>query len=511
MTQAITNATILTPDENNHIRVFTGHIIIEGDEIVKVLPLGTSIPPTDETIDASNMLAIPGLINSHLHSDENLFKGMFDNLPLELWMLYSYPPRNYGPIHEKLIYLRTLIGAIEMVKHGVTAVQDDVSEWPVPTVAGMEAVGKAYSQIGLRANVGANLSDKGYPDKLPFVRNLLPETMRSQFQAAESPEYFWELSQELISRWHGHGNRIQYFVSPSAPQRCSQEFLTMLGTLAHRYDLRLHSHVLETRMQRVTGLSDYNGSLISYLKDLDLLSNRLTIIHSVWVSREDIDMLGNYKVNVVHNPASNLKLGSGIMPYRALKESGANIALGTDGMSSNDSQNMFEAMKLTALLHKVTNPDFTQWPTADEVLKSMWLGGALSLGLEKKVGRIAVGYKADLALLDLRSTAFVPRTNLANQLVYSENGRSVRTVIVAGRVVVSNGEITTLDEQMVLDELTELSAQFYRDFETKTRTSSDELFPYIRQAYNQANATPIGTMNRWLAYEEGIDALKVKE
>ncbi|WP_051350967.1 amidohydrolase family protein [Sulfobacillus thermosulfidooxidans] len=500
MSLLVKNATIASPNAEG-LESYRGHIYINHGIIEAIYPNNAGMPDTDEVIDASGYLVIPGLINAHLHSDENLFKGLLDNLPLELWMLYSYPPLHYGPLSTRLIYLRTLLGAIEMVKHGVTSVQDDVSDWPVPSADRVQWVLQAYADIGLRANVGANSSDKPYPDKIPYLKELLPPELLEEFPKAIPFEDLMDTVKTLSDSWHGYDDRIQYFVSPSAPQRCTTEFLLRLGEYADDHDLRFHTHVLETRTQRVTGQVQYGQSLIAYLADLGLLSQRTTIIHSVWVSRDDMELMSRYGANVAHNPVSNLKLGSGIMPFRALREAGVNIALGSDGMSSNDSQNMFEALKFTALLHKITNPDYEKWPTAEEVLTVMWQGGARSLGLSNQIGKIAKGFRADLVLLNLNSTALTPLNSIANHLVYCENGRSVDTVIVNGKIVVKHGVLMTIDEQSVLGELKNLVQEFYLRYKKETKPWSDKLLPYLSQVYRRICGEDIDGMERWLRYD----------
>jgi 5-methylthioadenosine/S-adenosylhomocysteine deaminase len=494
----IKNALLLTLDQGN-TTPYKGHVYIEGDTIKSILQLGDDLPEADECIEAEGCLVMPGLVNAHLHSDENMFKGLHDNMPLELWMLYAYPPIDYTPFSSRFIYLRTLLGAIEMIKGGVTAVQDDVSEWPTPSVEGIDAVMTAYIDVGLRANVAANLSDQPWYKKLPFLEDRLPQQWKAKCEGVADSRELLSVAETLIKKWHGYDNRIKYIIAPSGPQRCTNELLLGLGDLSERYQLPVHSHILETRMQRVTGDVMYGKTLIEHMDNLGLLNERLTVIHSVWVSDSDIQRMGNRGVTVAHNPASNLKLGSGIMPFRKLQELGVNIALGTDGMSSNDSQSIFESMKLTALLHKVTNPDYRTWPSAEEVLKMTIQGGARSGGWES-TGSIAVGNKADLILLDVNTTSFTPMNKVANHLVYCENGQSVDTVIVAGKVILKNRKLTMIDEEAVLKELRELSHEFYERYERVTVKVSNELYPIIHDIYQESVERDVG-MNRWLQYE----------
>lgn len=501
-TLLIKNAQILSlvPGEPKTIR---GHVLIEDDIIRQVFRSGQPYPEADQTLDATGKLLMPGLVNAHCHSSENMLKGLLDNMPLEQWMLYSYPPLAFGPFSERFIYLRTLLGAIEMIRGGITTVQDDVTEWPTPSPEGMGAVMQAYLDIGMRANVAANLSDKPWYKKLPFLDERLSPEMKRRFEPVDNASGLLAITNDIVKQWHTRDGRIQYVVAPSGPQRCTDEFLLGLADLAHSHDLQLHTHILETRMQRVTGPVMYGKSLIEHMANLGLLSPRLTIIHSVWVSESDIDLMGRNQVTVAHNPASNLKLGSGIMPFRRLREAGVNVALGSDGMSSNDSQSIFESMKLAALLHKITNPDYKQWPTSDEVLRTAIEGGARSTGYEGKIGKIAPGLKADIILLDTNTPAFVPWNDVTNHLVYCENGSSVDTVIVAGKVVMKGRNILTLNEHTILDELRSHEKEFTDHF-NRTKKVSDELFPIVDEVYWEAVREDVG-MNRWLNYEWNPD------
>ncbi len=469
---------VLTLDKEDR-RLPVGDVLVENNKIVAV---GRDLPSEGaKVVDCAGHLVMPGLTNSHLHSDENLFRGLFDNLPLEIWMLYSCPALDYGPFSERLIYLRTMLGAIEMVKEGVTSVQDDVSECPEGTVAGYNQVFHAYEDIGLRANVAMNQPTRTYCDKLPFVRELIPAEIQKEFGPATDGSANLRLYEEIISQWNGRSN-LKVVVSTSAPQRCSDEYLKKAYAMAERYDLPFHTHILETKTQRVTGYEFYGKTIIAHVKDLGLLTPRSTIIHSVWVDDADIAMMGEAGVNVAHNPVSNLKLGSGIMPFRKLWDAGVNIVLGTDGVSSNDGQSILEGMKFEALLHKVTHPDYHKWPTADEVLKTATANAARSLRREDEIGSLEAGKRADIVVMDMSTPAFTPLNDVKNHLVYCENGSSVRQVWVDGRLIVEDGKVLTVDEEKLLSELRGLMPEFKERFEHSVEVNN-RLFAPLEEMY----------------------------
>ncbi len=431
-----------------------GDVLVAGDEIVQVAR--TIPPPPHGTIlDAHDRIVMPGLINAHMHSDETLFRGLLDNMPLEVWMLYSLPPLDYGPVPPRLIYLRTLLGAIELLTNGTTTIQDDVSEAPRATLEGSEAVLQAYLDLGIRANVACNLTDKPYYERLPFAQALLPaqaiDAMRDV--PPQSGRELLALNEELRRRWHGREGRVRIVLSASAPQRCTDGFLLGLDDLSRRWHVPLLTHALETKTQVVTGRELYGTTIIEHLADLGLLSDRLSVAHGIWMTDADVARAAKHGTVVVHNPVSNLKLGSGLLPLCSLVDQGVAVALGTDGSSSNDSLNMFEVMKYTALIHKIASPVTERWPSAREVLHWTLRGGARCTGLCGQVGVLAPGYKADIIILRRKAPAFTPFHRVCNHLVYCEDGRDVETVLVGGRVVVRNGRPVTVNPDRIFEEI----------------------------------------------------------
>ncbi|HET8679460.1 MAG TPA: amidohydrolase family protein, partial [bacterium] len=307
----IRGARILTIDEGN-TTFAEGDLLIEGDKIVAVGPR-LEAPRGAQILDGRGRLAIPGLINAHMHSDETLFRGLLDNMPLEVWMLYSLPPLSYGPLTPRLIYLRTLLGAIEALRSGTTAIQDDVSEAPYATVEGSEAVLTAYLDAGIRATVACNMTDKAYHEKVPYLADLLPDWAMDQLKAT-SPQPADDLvllAETLLRTWHGREGRIQIALSASAPQRCTSALIQTLDDLSRRWRTPLLTHVLETKVQVITGREFYGKTVVAHLDDLGVLSDRLTVAHGIWLTDNDVERLATAGTAVAHNPISNLKLGSG--------------------------------------------------------------------------------------------------------------------------------------------------------------------------------------------------------
>jgi len=482
MATILKNALILTLNDKDELLENTD-IRIEGSLIQKI---ERNIQPgaADEVLDCSDYLLTPGFVNAHLHSDENMFKGLYDNMPLELWMLYSYPPSaEYGNFAERLVYLRTLVGAIEQIKSGVTSCQDDVSGHPCTTLETHNIIFKAYENIGMRANISTSALNKNYLDTIPYLRETVPEELQKQFSDPIPDEEALANAEAIIKAWNGKG-LFKVTLSPIAPQRCTDEYNVAVYELAEKYNLPYHTHICETRMQRETGFEFYGKTILQHCKDIGILSPRTTIAHGNWLDDRDVEVAAETGINVVHNLVSNLKLGSGIMPYAKMKAAGVHLAIGTDGTSSNDSQNLMEVMKTAALVHKVTQPDYTKWPTSGEILEMATHGGARSLMREDEIGSLEVGKQADILMFNLRSPAFTPLNDVKNHLIYCENGSDIENVMIAGRMIMRNRKILTVNEMEIMREVADITEDFKR-FHQSCLTLSDKIYPYVDASYRR--------------------------
>ncbi len=473
-------------------------VLIEGNKIAEVGPDLLVDKQVDTVIDARGKLVMPGLVNCHCHSDENFWRGSFDQLPLEPWMMYSIPLFDFGPFPERWIYLRTMLGAIEMLKGGVTTVQDDCIEFARFTVEGFAATMKAYKDSGMRASLARNKCDRPEYEKVPWIREALPKTFLAKMDDVKAPPAaeILEIYREVINEWHGReGDRLRVSLSCSAPQRCTDDYLLMLGELSHECNLPFNMHIAETKVQSVTGPEFYGKSILKHVADLGLLTPRTVIIHSVWMDDDDIRIMGLNQVSVAHNPVSNSKIGSGIMPLRKLVDAGVNVGLGTDGMSTNDGQSMFETMKVALLLQHVANPDYHHWATATEALRMATYGGARACLLHDRIGAIEKGMRADVIIIDLDTPAFVPLNNTKHQIVYCETGSSVTASIIDGKIVMQDRKLAHVDEQSIYAEVRELMPKFREIYEGALRWTK-QLAPYYEQVYWRCVHLPLG-INRW--------------
>jgi len=487
------NGYILTLDEDDTI-LESGDVLIEGDQVKQI---AASIDPhqvnADRVIDASHMLVMPGLINAHVHSYENLFRGIGPSLPNELWNLRVYPPVGGIKFTPRLYYLRAMLGALEMVKGGVTTIQDNSKGWFSSGDPEVEsAYWSAYRDLGVRICVAVGLLDRTWLESIPYLQELLPPDLARRL--AEETALAWapQPAQKLIAdceavikKWHQPSGRFTISVAPLTPQGCSDELMVLCMELAEKYDLTFHIHVLETRIQRLLARRLYGTSTVRYLHALGLLRPRMSMVHAIWVTDDDIQLMADNDCCVIHCPLSNLRMGSGITPLSKLRNVGIAVGLGSDGTACNDTQSMFDVMRFAALSHNIPELDFRKWPTSDQILRMATSVNAHCMLAQDQLGSLTPGKRADVILLDLRDIGFTPLHNVKNQLVFSQNGGAVKTVIVDGEVIVENGRVLTVNEGALLEELRSYMPMLKEQYE-KTQPLSDEIWPYLEQVYQKA-------------------------
>jgi 5-methylthioadenosine/S-adenosylhomocysteine deaminase len=477
----IQNATVIAIDDEHGTAPFAADIRVEGDRIEAI---GPDLPVGDaEVIDAHRRLAIPGLINSHFHSNQNFLRGRYPSRPLELMMLYAYPFDPTLAVSPELVHLRTLAVAIESLKSGVTCLLDDCAELPGQDLGQLSAMFGAYEESGIRANCSGHVMNRPFMDTLPYAERFLPDELAALFHAAPPPttEAYLEFAAEAVSRFHGRP-RQRFVVAPSGPQRCTEDLLGAAAEFAERHDTAYHTHVLETKVQLITGRELYGKSLVRLLHDTGALSDRLTMAHAIWITEEDIELMVASGCSVAHNPVCNLRIGSGIAPLRDLLTAGVNVALGTDEIDCNDSGRLFDVIKAAGLVHNISDYDYELWPTAAEILRAATMGGARSVCLEHEIGSLTPGKKADIVLLDLDAWPFTPLNDPCVHLVYSENGSSVTDVLVDGEVVLRDRALTRIDEAQVMAEIA-LRAPDYLAARDRWEAVAREYEPYMKALY----------------------------
>lgn len=404
----------------------------------------------DTVIDARDRLVLPGLVNAHYHSHDTLLKGCFETIPRETWLLNALPP-NYPRRSKEEIRLRTLLGAVECLRSGITTVQDMLTLAPMDP-EDVQVVLDAYAEAGIRCVFSLQTGDVHGAKVTPFWEELFPSEIADGLSGVVATDAEAEALVAGIMALHrrfdtGHP-LISWGLAPSSPERCTPALLRALARASMDGNLPVFTHIYESRATTLIGRQKFdawNGSLVEYLHAHGMLNPRTSLAHGVWMRPDEIRMVAASGASVVLNPVGNLKTRSGVAPMSQYLEAGVNLGLGCDNNSCSDAQNLFQTMKAFTGLSAVSNVVSTR-PTARDALFAATAGGARAIGLGARIGHIRPGFQADLTLLDLNDPALVPLNSAARQAVFSESGRSVNTVIVEGRIVVRDGRMTTIDE-----------------------------------------------------------------
>jgi 5-methylthioadenosine/S-adenosylhomocysteine deaminase len=463
---------IVTMNDRNEV-IDRGDIVVDGNRIAHVGPAASTPPgPFDKVVDAGRMIVMPGMINAHCHSPANLVRGMMPSRPLEIWRAY-YRASLRG-MREEDFYASALLGGMEMLKNGATTVLDHFAGDPACRFMGAGAAVQAMRDLGLRHVVSLTLTDKNYEDTIPLgdaAPELAGEIGRMSASEAKSARTWLDECAEFIDAFHAPERLTTACPGPSAVQRCTDELLGGAAEMARQKALPLHLHLAETKAQAVQGRRIYSHSLLRHLDSLGVVRGNLSCAHSIWIEDEDVALFGSRGATAVHNPASNLRIGSGLARIKELLAAGVNVALGTDGSASNDGQNMFDAVRLAALIHNQAGSDFNRWVAPAQALAMATKNGARAFGLE--AGVLAPGKLADLVLLRRDAAAFTPLNDAVNQIVFCENGSDVDTVLVNGEIVVERGRCTKVDEAEIL---------------ARANKARDRLDPSIRRELGAASS-----------------------
>jgi len=438
---------ILDPEARTAAR---GDILIGNGTIRELGPPAMAVPEGTAERDVSGHIVIPGLVNAHTHGHGSFGKGRGDLWSLEL-LLNAGPWISAGRTNDDK-YLATLLNAADMIRRGATAVYDLTWEQPRPSVEGMHQVARAYDAIGMRALIAPMMADLSFYDIVPGLADSLPADLRKTVEAWRLDPFqsSIEACREVLATWPFDTDRLRFGIAPTIPMHCTDDFLAACRDLSDEFGCPVQTHMAESKLQALVGQGRYGKTLTAHLDDLGLVTERFTAGHGVWLDADDMRRMADRGASVSHNPASNMRLGSGLAAVRELVEAGVNVGLGSDGSNSSDNQNMVEAMRLTAYVSRVVTHDVRAWVSSAEALRMATTGGARSMGMEGLIGRIAPGYKADLAFLDLHDLAYVPLNDAFNQLVYADDGASVAHVMIDGRFVYEDRRFTTIDLDRVI-------------------------------------------------------------
>jgi 5-methylthioadenosine/S-adenosylhomocysteine deaminase len=425
----VTNALVVTMDAGMTV-VENGSVVIEKAEIVAVGPTAAMRErySAARSIDAAGKLVMPGLVNTHTHAAMTLFRGLADDLPLDTWLTKHIWPAEAKFITAASVRTGANLALAEMIRSGTTTFSD--------MYFFADELAQAARKAGIRAVVGEAVIDFPTPD-------------------STSPKESFAIIEKLAAKWK-NDPLITIAVAPHSPYTCSLETLKASKKLADTLGLPLTIHVSETSKEVSDVTEKYGVSPFEYLDRLGFFGGTVIVAHAVYPTPKEIMLMAEKQVGVAHNPVSNMKLASGVAPVPEMLRAGIAVGLGTDGAASNNNLSMFKEMNAAALLQKVSRLDPTVMSARDTV-KAATIGGARVLGLEKRIGSLEKGKRADLIIVDLNSPHLVPLYNVYSQLVYATNGADVETVIIDGKVVMQNRKLLTLDEKSVMQEARKLA------------------------------------------------------
>ena len=411
---------------NDDFALFTSGAVAVRDGIIEGVGPADQIAAVytaDEVVDCSGCAVIPGLINAHTHAPMTLLRGLADDLRLDVWLMGYIMPVEREFVRPDFCWLGTQLACAEMIRSGITCFADMYYY--------EETVADAAAQAGMRAVCAETVLKFPTPDALSYDEGL-------------------EHARDFIMRWKGHP-LITPAVGPHTPYTTTAELLQACAQLALEFDVPLHIHIAETSQEVEEHRAEYGMPMVPWVKKQGVFEAKVTAAHCVHLDEGEMHTLLHYGVGVAHNPTSNLKLASGIAPVVRMLELGLNVGIGTDGPASNNDLDMWEEMRLAALLAKGATSDPTALP-ARQALAMATIGGARALHMDEFVGSLEPGKRADVTVVDMCNTHNTPkfsrdREALYAQLVYAAKGSDVRDVMCHGQWLMRERRLLTLDEQ----------------------------------------------------------------
>ncbi|MBF2005892.1 MAG: amidohydrolase [Chlorogloeopsis fritschii C42_A2020_084] len=396
-------------------------------------------------INGENKLLLPGFFNAHTHSSEMWQRGIMSMLPLELWLAELY---DFAPLDLEKVYLSALGTAVETLLSGGTSVVDHLVLIPGKELETIATAVRAYQEVGIRAFVAPLIQDESLTAGIPAGK-----TQQNHEPYFRPTQATLAVIEEAVKQFHCPEEGISILVAPTGIQLCSDALFAGCIELSEKYNLCRHSHLLETKAQEKLAQEKYGCTAVTHLKRIGFLDYRTTLAHCVHLSDRDITILSETQSTVVHNPLSNFRLGSGIAPILKYRQAGVNVTFGCDGASSNDSQDLLEAIKIGSILHNVTDLDYQHWITPRQAVEMASLGGAKGLNMADQLGCLSVGKKADLVMYDLTNLSLLPRTDPIGLLVLGRPSNVVDSAWVNGKQIVADGKVTTIDVDNLRQEL----------------------------------------------------------
>ncbi len=433
----VTNGTVITMDAQRRV-IENGAVAVRGDSILAV---GASADLAGQyeaakVVDAHGAIVMPGLINGHAHAAMSLFRGIADDLSLDDWLKKYIFPAEARNVTEDFVIWGTRLGMLEMLRGGITTYAD--------MYYFEDAVARVTKEAGMRGVLGETIIDFPAPDNKSVSQAL-------------------EYTQKFIDHWK-NDPLIVPAAAPHSMYTCSAKTLQNAAALARRNHAPILIHIAEAPFELQQSREKYGITPVGYLAREGILGPDVVGAHCVWVDQADIATLVRFGVGCTNNPSSNMKTAAGVMPVTDMLAAGAAIGLATDGAASNNNQDLFEEMDLAAKLQKITRMDSRALP-AEQVVEMATIGGARAIHLEKQIGSLEAGKKADLVLVDTTAPHATPTYNVYSQIVYALKATDVRTVVIGGKIVMDERRMLTLDEAAILAKANEYKRQIQKSLE----------------------------------------------
>ena len=436
----VSGGTVVTMDGARHV-IENGAIAIKAGRI-EAIGRANEIDQryaAREVINATGKVVVPGLINGHTHVPMTLFRGLADDLDLQEWLTKYIFPAEAKNVTEEFVRVGTRLGLAEMIRGGTTTYCD--------MYYFEDAIADETSKAGMRAVLGETVIDFAVADN------------KTNAEAMAYVESF-------VKKWEGNA-LIVPAIAPHAPYTVSEEHLKAVRAFSDRTGAPIVTHISETKREVDDSIKAKGASPIDYLNRIGFLNNRVIAAHVVWPTEEELGLLKKLGVGIVHNPQSNMKLASGVAPVPEMLKEDLPVGLGTDGAASNNDLNLWEEMDTAAKLHKLISRD-PKVVNAQEAFEMATIRGARALHLEKEIGSIEKGKRADLVVVDLDDLNQTPYYNIYSDLVYATKAADVRTVIVEGRVVMRDRRLLTLNEETIKAEARRYRERIIRSLGAKT-------------------------------------------
>ncbi|MGB8541821.1 MAG: amidohydrolase [Candidatus Acidiferrales bacterium] len=427
----VTGGTVVTMDSQRRV-IENGAVAIKGDSIVAVGPRAEieSKFEAAQTIDAHGALVLPGLINGHAHAAMSLFRGLADDLSLDEWLQKYIFPAEARNVTPEFVEWGTKLGVLEMLRGGITIYAD--------MYYFEDVVARVTKDAGMRGVLGETIIDFPAPDN---------KTLEQAFA----------YTQKYLDHWKGD-SLIVAAVAPHSIYTCSEKTLQDSAALARRNNAPILIHIAEAQFELEQSRAKHGVTPVGYLERIGFLGPDVVGAHCIWVDQADIATLAHFNVGCTNNPSSNMKTAAGVMPVPEMLAAGEPIGIATDGAASNNNQDLFEEMDLAAKLQKVSRMDPRALP-AKQVVEMATINGARALHMEKMIGSLEPGKKADLILVDTDTPHSAPMYDVYSEIVYALKASDVRTVVIAGKIVMKDRRMLTLDEKEILAKAQEYKAK----------------------------------------------------